>query len=66
MTKLDRIEHEVESLTSGELAAFRKWFHAFDAAVWDQQLEHDALSGKLDTLRQEATTEHQAQRTREL
>jgi hypothetical protein len=66
MTNLERIEHDVENLTSSELTAFRKWFHAFDASLWDQQLEQDALSGKLDSLRQEATAEHQAQRTREL
>ena len=64
MTKLQRIENDVESLTSEELAAFRKWFQSYDEALWDQQLERDASSGKLDKLRDEALSEHEAERTR--
>ncbi|MBI3839773.1 MAG: hypothetical protein HY288_17765 [Planctomycetia bacterium] len=66
MTKLERIEQDVEKLSSKELAEFRKWFHAYDAALWDQQLERDVRSGKLERLRQQAVAEHQDQRTREL
>ena len=66
MTKLQRIEQDVESLSPEELADFRKWFQSYDAALWDQQLDRDANTGKLDTLRDEALAEHDAQRTREL
>ena len=66
MTKLEKIEQGVEKLSPEDLAAFRKWFHTYDAALWDQELERDAASGKLERLRQEAVAEHQAQRTREL
>lgn len=66
MTKLDRIEHDVQSLSPEELAAFRKWFQSYDAALWDQKVERDANTGKLDKLRDEALTEHDAQRTREI
>ncbi len=66
MTKLERIENDVEGLSPEELAAFRKWFQSYDAALWDQQLERDANSGKLDKLRDEALAEHEAKRTREL
>lgn len=66
MTKLQRIENDIESLSPVEFAAFRKWFQFYDAAVWDQQLELDVNSGKLDKLRDEALAEHEAKRTREL
>lgn len=66
MSKLDRIEQDVQNLSPEELADFRKWFQSYDAALWDQQLERDAGSGKLDKLADEAAAEHKAQRTREL
>lgn len=66
MTKLEKIEQDVKSLSAEEWVVFRKWFHAYDAALWDQQLERDVRSGKLDRLRQEAVAEHQDRRTREL
>ena len=66
MTKVERIERDVEQLSPEELVAFRKWFHGYDAALWDQQLRRDASSGKLDPLANEALAEHNAQRTREL
>jgi hypothetical protein len=66
VTNLERIEKDVECLSREELAAFRKWFHAHDAAVWDKQLERDVQAGKLDRLREDAVAEHQDQRTREL
>ena len=66
MTKLQQIEHDVESLSPEELAEFRRWFADYDAALWDQQLERDANSGRLDKLRDEALAEHQTKRTSEL
>jgi len=66
MSKLQRIEKDVESLTPDELSDFRKWFASYDAALWDQQLERDVKSGKLDSLRDEALADHAAQRTRDL
>jgi len=54
MGKVDAIEKEVEALSPAELAAFRQWFHQFDAVVWDQQLEEDVRAGKLDALADEA------------
>jgi len=42
MTKVQKLERDIRSLSAKELAAFREWFAAFDAALWDQQLEADA------------------------
>jgi hypothetical protein len=33
---------------------FRSWFAEFDSAAWDQQMEADLSSGKLDALLDEA------------
>jgi len=54
MSKVEAVEREVESLSASELAAFRTWFHEFDAAAWDRQIEEDVRAGKLDRLADEA------------
>ena len=53
MSKVEAVEREVQSLSPSELAAFRKWFHKFDAAAWDRQIEEDVRAGKLDRLADE-------------
>ena len=50
MSKIERIERDVQGLAPDELAAFRKWFREFDAAAWDRQIEDDVRTGKLDAL----------------
>ena len=52
MTRVQRLEREIEELTPSELAAFRKWFQDYDAAQWDKQIERDAATGKFDRLAQ--------------
>jgi len=66
MTKVQRLEREIEELTPGELAAFRKWFQEYDAAVWDEQIEQDASAGRLDKLAEKALADHRAGRTKEI
>jgi hypothetical protein len=58
MTKLELIEHEVQSLTGNELGDFRRWFAEFDARVWDRQFEDDVQSGKLDAVADRARRAH--------
>jgi hypothetical protein len=50
MSKIERIERDVQALKPDELAAFRKWFREFDGAAWDRQIEDDVRAGKLDAL----------------
>jgi len=66
MTKVQRLEKEIEELTSSELAAFRKWFQEYDASVWDEQIEQDAIVGKLDRLAEKALADHKAGRTEQI
>ena len=66
MSKLEEIEKAISALAPQELGKFREWFEAFDAELFDQQMERDAREGKLDRLADEALAHHKAGRTREL
>jgi hypothetical protein len=66
MTKLEDIEKAVEKLPAPELARFHAWFEQFDAARFDQKIERDAKTGKLDRLAEQALADHRARRSREL
>lgn len=54
MTTIEKIEQEVSKLPPNELAKFREWFIQFDARAWDQQIEKDVTSGKIDDLAKQA------------
>jgi hypothetical protein len=60
MTKVEQLEHEVQSLSGDELGHFRSWFAEFDARVWDRQFEEDVQSGKLDAVADRARRAHEA------
>ena len=60
MGNVKSIETAVESLPPMELAEFRRWFAEFDGAAWDKQIEHDAASGKLDSLAAEALADYRS------
>ncbi|HEX9725649.1 MAG TPA: hypothetical protein VGC53_15315 [Vicinamibacteria bacterium] len=64
MSKVERIENEIQGLSAEELAELRDWFLAFDWAAWDRQLEQDIQAGKLDALAEEALQEHAAGKTK--
>lgn len=48
MTKVEQLTQEVRQLSRAELMAFREWFRTYDAEAWDQQMDADVPSGKLD------------------
>ena len=66
MGNVKSIETAVEAPPPSELAEFRRWFAEFDAAAWDQQIEQDAASGKLDQLAAEALADYRTGSAREL
>ncbi|MBA3341488.1 MAG: hypothetical protein H0T48_06590 [Gemmatimonadaceae bacterium] len=66
MTKVEQLEREIATLSGSELTEFRRWFAAFDAAIWDRQLEADVRSGALDDLAEEALADHDAGRSQPL
>jgi hypothetical protein len=66
MITAEEIEKAVERLPPNELARFRAWFEAFDAAQFDAAIERDAHTGKLDPMADEALAAHLAGKPREL
>ncbi len=66
MGKVEKVEREVRSLSPEELAAFRQWFTAFDAEVWDQRFEADVKAGKLDAMAERALRDHAAGKSTKL
>ena len=66
MTRVEKLEHEIQKLSRDELAGFRDWFRKYDSDEWDREIEQDIQAGKLDRLAEEAITAHKAGRTREI
>lgn len=63
MSRVERIEHDVQRLSAEELRAFRDWFARFDADLWDAQIEADASSGRLKALADRALKDHESGRS---
>ena len=66
MTKVEKLENQVQQLNPDELAAFRDWFQRFDSDEWDKEIERDVSAGRLEKLAEEAISAHKAGRTREI
>lgn len=66
MTTVEEIEKAVARLDPEQLAKFRAWFEDFQARLFDEQIERDAQSGKLDKLAGEAVRAYREGRAREL
>ena len=63
MSRVGKIEEEVQALSPAELAEFRAWFLEYDWAAWDRELERDVQAGKLDGLAEKALRDHAAAKT---
>ena len=66
MKTLQEIEAAIAKLSDAELYAFRAWFEAFDARIWDEQLERDVALGKLDKIAKQAISDFNAGKRKEL
>lgn len=66
MTKLEKIEREIASLSKDELHKLADWFAEHHASLWDRQIETDAKAGRLDKLIADAKTEIAAGKVRPL
>jgi hypothetical protein len=66
MSSIEEIEKAVENLAPQELARFRTWFDNFDSARFDEKIERDVQSGKLDELAKKALANHRSGGSREL
>lgn len=54
MSKVEELEKAIDALPEEEYIRLRQWFSEKDWLKWDQQIEADSKSGKLNFLLQEA------------
>ncbi len=57
---MQEIEQAITELAPNELTRLREWFDEYYAQVWDEQIERDAASGRLDKLIAEVDEEYNA------
>ena len=63
MTKLEKIEQEIASLSPAEVFKLGDWFATHHADAWDQKIADDASADKFDKLAGQALADHKAGRT---
>ncbi len=66
MTRVESLEAEIQKLSQAEIAQLRDWVLEEDWNQWDQQIEKDAASGKLDGLFAKALDAHRARESKVL
>jgi hypothetical protein len=66
MTKVEALEEEIKKLSPREMAQLRDWMSERDWEEWDEEIERDSESGKLDELFAEAIADHKAGKSRKL
>jgi len=65
MSEIKELEKSVRKLSPKKLRLFREWFQKFDAEFWDQQIEEDIASGKLDAFAESAIEDYKKGNTKE-
>ena len=60
MTKLEKIEQDISSLDPNDVHKLADWLAAYQADLWDKQIEDDAKSGRLDKFADQALADHLA------
>lgn len=55
-----KIENAIRELEPNELAELMGWLEDYQAKVWDQRIEEDLRSGRLDAVLAEADQEYEA------
>jgi len=58
MSNIDAIKETIETLSPDDYGKLRQWFSERDWERWDEQIENDSKSGKLDFLVKEAVEEY--------
>ncbi len=57
MDRVEEIEIAIRDLPPGEYRRLSEWFHEQEQARWDEEMDRDAASGKLDFLCADADEE---------
>ena len=66
MSKVEELEKAIDALPEEEYVQLRQWFSEKDWRKWDQQIEAESESGKLNFLLQEAAEAKSKNNLREL
>ncbi|MDW7681964.1 MAG: hypothetical protein SCK70_15485 [bacterium] len=64
MLKVDELKSAIEALPENEYVELRRWFSEKDWQDWDEQIEADSNSGKLDFLIKEANDQKKSGKLR--
>jgi len=54
MSTVHEIEQAIRTLGPDDFATLRDWFAAFEADLWDRQIEQDVAAGRLKRFADEA------------
>jgi hypothetical protein len=65
MSRVEQIEAAIASLEPEEFRRIARWIVELDQKQWDEQLDRDSSSGKLDALFREAEEESASGQLRE-
>lgn len=57
MDRVEEIEAAITQLAPNEYGRLLEWFRAREQKLWDEQIDQDSASGKLDFLFQEIEDE---------
>jgi BioD-like phosphotransacetylase family protein len=57
---IQELETAIKKLSTKELASLTSWLIDYHEKIWDQQIEEDLDSGKLDQLLDEIDSEYEA------
>jgi hypothetical protein len=66
MSELGKIQAAVEQLSEAELRQFNAWFAELRARLWDEQIDRDLASGKLDERAKKWRADHKAGKSNDL
>jgi hypothetical protein len=66
INSVQAIEEAIEQLPRPDLLELHRWFSEFYEKLWDEQIENDASTGKLDGLAAEALAEYYSGKATEL
>ncbi|MCQ8103790.1 hypothetical protein NP590_06705 [Methylomonas sp. SURF-2] len=66
LNEVELLEQRIAALDNAAFAKLRDWFVEFEQRRWDQKIETDESEGKLDVLINNALTEYQSGKAREL
>jgi hypothetical protein len=63
---ITEIEQAIIQLPPQDFKQLREWFEELEAQKWDEQIERDAKSGKLDKIAEQALKDYRTGKAREL